>query len=330
MPQPVQLQTFTFGSRDEGPHLLITGGVHGDEFEPMIALRKLALLVAGTSIRGQLTLVPVVNEAAFARGHRFADDGLDLARTCPGRLDGSVTEQTAHALSQLIQSADYYIDLHTGGTTLAVWPMTGYVLHPDAAVLEKQRGLARAFNLPVIWGTDPTLPGRTLSVARDAGVPAIYAEYLGGGRVVPAGVEAYVAGCLNVMTHLGVRERNSAQDVPHSNASNVRWMVEDPRPNSGHMQRCNPAPADGCFEAEVELGTSVVAGQLLGQVVDPLGTSRHEVRANESGLVLVLRTFPAVKKGDSLAVILDTSYAVNSPTAQAPEEISAQRPILPA
>lgn len=49
--------------------------------------------------------------------------------------------------------------------------------------------MARAFGLPLIWGTDPTLPGRSLSVARDANVPAIYAEYLGGGRL-NSGVDA--------------------------------------------------------------------------------------------------------------------------------------------
>ena len=45
--------------------------------------------------------------------------------------------------------------------------------------------MARAFNLPLIWGTDASLEGRSLSVARDAAVPAIYAEYLGGGVFSP-------------------------------------------------------------------------------------------------------------------------------------------------
>ena len=36
------LQTLTFGDASAGPHLLITGGVHGDEFEPMAAIRRTA------------------------------------------------------------------------------------------------------------------------------------------------------------------------------------------------------------------------------------------------------------------------------------------------
>jgi len=286
-----------------GPRLLITGGVHGDEFEPMVAIRRLMAIVNPAELCGRLTLVPVVNEAAFARGNRVAEDGLDLARTCPGKVEGTVTQQTAYALSELIRGADYYIDLHTGGTALAVWPMTGYVLHPEAAVLEKQRLMARAFNLPVIWGTDHRLEGRSLSVARDAKVPAIYTEYLGGGRCAAAGVDAYVDGCLNVMAALGMFE-------PATVPSRVQIEVEDSRPQSGHMQRCYPASMGGYFEAAVELGQKVDVGDPLGRVVYVLGEVSHDVVATEAGRVLVLRTLPAVREGDSLAVILPCSMPV--------------------
>src|SRR5262249_16161501 len=156
---------------------------------------------------GRVTLVPVVNEAAYLRGHRMAEDELDLARVCPGKADGSVTERTAFALSELIRSADFYIDLHTGGTTLCVFPLAGYTLHSDARVLDAQRRMAHAFNLPVVWGT-PYLPGRSLSIAHDSGVPAIYTEYLGGGRCEAAGIDAYVRGCINVMTELEMLQRD--------------------------------------------------------------------------------------------------------------------------
>jgi len=295
----VKLAAHTISGQQAGPHLLITGGVHGDEFEPMVAIRRLMTLSELQTIRGRLTLVPVVNEAALARGSRVAEDGLDLARTCPGRPDGSVTERTAHALAELIRAADYYIDLHTGGLALSIWPLVGYMLHPRADVLAKQRAMARAFNLPVVWGTDASLEGRSLSVARDANVPAIYAEYLGGGRLSEAGVQAYVAGCLNVLASLGMLDR-----VPP--ASDVEFEIEDPRPGSGHLQRHHPSPAEGCFEPTVVLGQLVAAGDLLGRLVDPLGRGPRDIRAEQAGRVLVLRTFPAVKQGDSLAVILET------------------------
>ena len=294
----MQLRSKKIVGKSAGPQLLITGGVHGDEFEPMQAIRQLMREIDPASLSGTVTLVPVVNEAAFASRSRTADDGLDLARVCPGRAEGSVTEQTAAAVSELIRAADYYIDLHTGGTTLAVWPLAGYNLHPDGAIRATQRRMARAFNLPVVWGTDPSLEGRTLSVARDAGVPAIYAEYLGGGRCDAAGVAAYVAGCRNVMAELQMIER--AQPP-----SRVEHVVEDDRESAGHMQICNPAPVAGFFSATVALGGRARAGELLGTVCDPLGEEVVEVRLRQSGLILVLRTFSRVEQGDSLAVVLE-------------------------
>jgi predicted deacylase len=282
----------------DGPHLLVTGGVHGDEFEPMAAIRRLMREVDPALLRGRLTLVPVANEAAFLRGTRTADDELDLARTCPGKPDGSVTEQTAHALSQMIRAADYYIDLHTGGTIMSVLPLTGYKLVPDEAVREKQRRMAHAFNLPLVWGTDYRLEGRTLSVARDAGIPAIYAEYLGSGLCDPAGVEAYVDGCFNVLAELDMLDREKPD-------SRVARTVDDFRESAGHMQIRNPAPITGLFEPSVCLGGTVKAGEPLGTVTDVLGENVITAPSQESGTVIVLRTFARVHAGDTLAVILE-------------------------
>lgn len=280
-----------------GPHLLITGGVHGDEYEPMMAVRRLMGRVDRERLRGRLTLVPVVNEAAFARGRRTADDELDLARTCPGRDDGTITQRAAAALSRLIRTADFYIDLHTGGAAFEILPLAGYVLHADQAVLARQREMARAFNLPIVWGTHARAEGRSLSVARDAGIPAIYVEHGGGGGCDPARAEECVIGCLNVLRLLGMYEI----PVPENR---VRYVVEDDRDDSGHLQVQHPAPAAGFFEPAVALGDVVAGGTLLGVVVDSIGDRRADVRANAAGMVLMLRRAPSVRQGDALVALL--------------------------
>ncbi|HVU90564.1 MAG TPA: M14 family metallopeptidase [Pirellulales bacterium] len=292
------LQTERIVGARPGPHLLIFGGVHGDEFEPMVAIRRLARSVRGADLRGALTLVPVVNEPAFLRGHRLAEDGLDLARTFPGRADGSITEQIAHAATRIIVTADLLIDLHTGGTTMSLWPLAGYSLHPDAGVLEKQRRMARAFNLPFVWGTSPHHEGRSLSVARDANIPAIYTEFHGAATCDPAGVDAYVSGCLNVMAEFEMIDRREF-------ASATKLVVEDPRSGSGHLQINNPAPCRGYFEPAVCLGQSVRTGDLLGTISDPLGKEVTPIPSRQDGVVVLLRTFPRVLEGDCLAVIVE-------------------------
>lgn len=309
------LQTIRIVGEQPGPHLLVTGGVHGDEFEPMAATRRLARTIVPQNLKGTLTLVPVVNEPAFRRGARTAEDGLDLARTCPGRADGSITERIAFDLAQLIRAADYYIDLHTGGTRLRVLPLVGYMLHADRTILEMQRRMARAFGLPILWGTNPNLDGRSLSVARDAGVPALYTEYAGGGGCDPFGIDAYVCGCRRVLAGLGMIDtwpdaeglpRYSAEMGAALSAIQAPLVVEDDRPGAGHMQINHPAVSEGFFEPAVTLGQRIAAGEILGTITDPLGQSIETIRAKYAGIVLVLHTFSRIDAGTSVAVILDT------------------------
>ena len=279
-----------------GPHLLIVAGVHGDEFEPMLAVRQLQSQIDPSELCGTLTLVPLANRSAFENGTRTGIDGLDMARVCPGDPAGSPTMQAAAELAKLIRSADSLIDLHTGGHKLTLMPLAGYMLHANAEVLDTQRRMAKAFNLPLVWGTSPSLQGRTLSVARDAGVPAIYVEH-GGGSYCEARVRDLIDGCLNVMAEL--RLLRSAAPV-----SNVRYVVEDDRVGSGHLQVNCPAPIDGLFRTTHQPGDLVKSGELLGTIIDFIEDRLVNVTATQSGILAVLRTWAAVKAGDSLATII--------------------------
>ena len=302
------LDTLTVSGRTPGPHLLITGGVHGDEYEPMAAIRELARILPADRLTGRVTLVPVVNVASYWRGQRTAEDGLDLARTCPGDPHGTITQQTAAALSELIRTADLYIDLHTGGVKYDVWPLAGYVLHPDVVILETQRRMAFAMGLPLVWGTDWRLEGRSLSVARDAKVPAIYAEYRGGGGLDPQGVQAYVQGCLRLMLNFGLLPSDDplARMVP---AVEPPQLFENAAPGSGHLQINHPAPCDGFFSAAVKLGQTVSKGDRLGTICNILGTESVEILSRYSGLVVTLHRVPVVHQNDGVAVVIDCDEA---------------------
>ncbi len=317
MNEDFQVESRCFGGNHVGPHLLITAGVHGDEYLPMLAVSELIRRFESdnellSSLRGTLTLIPVVNRSAYQRGHRSGDDGKDLARTFPGRQDGTVTERVAYALSRQITAANFYIDLHTGGTELCVLPLAGYMLHSDHDILDQQRKMARAFQLPFVWGTSAELPGRSLSVARDAGVPAVYVEYLGAHRELSelasgkmkSGKSDHplVAGCLNVMRHLEMFEQSVEE-------SETQEVIEDWRAGSGHMQVCNPATASGFLTPKVKLGQHVLRGTLLAEIDSEIGDQRHCVVSEQEGKVVVLREYPRINQGDSVAVIAESCEA---------------------
>lgn len=298
MNDPVSMRRKVIEGDVAGPHLLILGGVHGDEFESMRAIRRLIRFLEPVDLRGRVSLIPVVNEPAFWRGQRTAEDGLDLARTCPGRADGSITERVAHAVSAEIRTADFLIDLHSGGAIMRFLPTVGYTLHPDSRILDTQRRMATAFNLPIVWGTSSRLDGRTLSVARDARIPAIYAEWMGAGECDPAGVEGYVEGCLGVMRELDMIGGESAPP-------RIEHVIEDDRDGAGHIQVNYPAPFDGFFESRVELEQPVRPGDTIGVVTDHLGDREEAVVSLQAGIVLCLRVFSRVREGESLGAVLE-------------------------
>lgn len=289
---------YAIDSYKDGPHLLITAGIHGDEYEPMLAAWEFISQLKNKLKAGKLTVVPVVNVTAYTGASRYGNDGLDLARTCPGNADGSVTEIAAYQISELIKTADYYIDMHTGGEVYDIFPLAGYLLHPLPHILEKEREMAEMFNLPLIWGTEHTPNGRTLSIARDANVPAIYVEYGGGLSVRKEIVKAYTQGCIRVLQYLNMIA--VTDEIP----SDIQFRLEDHTINNGNLQTKMPAPCAGIFVPETATGKLISAGDLIGNIIDPLNHKQVQIRADQDGLVFLLRASANVKAGDSLGGIL--------------------------
>ena len=127
-------------------------------------------------------------------------------------------------MTEWIGAADFYCDLHSAGQSYRRPALAGYQLRPEP-LLSAQRAAARAFGLPLIWGT-PGLPGRSLSAAAEHGVPSIYVEITGEGRCRPEDVAAYRRGLRSLLTHLGVLAGRVETPEP-------RWVVEDERPQAG-------------------------------------------------------------------------------------------------
>ena len=291
-------QPLIFDSKKDGPIVLITAGVHGDEYEPIIAARQLFAMLEDKLIIGKVLIVPCVNSTAVDLHTRYGDDGLDLARVCPGNPNGSSTLKDAAEISELIKHADYLIDLHTGGRILDISPMVGYMLHPSEKVLAEQREMAKAFGLPMIWGTECSPNGRTLSVARDAMVPAIYVEYGGGSTVRQEIIESYTSGCLAVLTYLKMIDDEVKESIT------PKYWVEDPTPLNGHLQSKMPSPKDGIFVPNKSVGDDINEGEMIGQIIDMQSGNKIPIYVQETGIMLFLRCDAVVKKGDSLGGIV--------------------------
>src|SRR5262249_11224259 len=141
------------------------------------------------------------NPPAFWNGTRTSplDDG-NLARLFPGKLDGTHTEVLAWWIDRLlIARADLLLDMHSAGVRCLMPTLIGH-LEADSAAYEA----ALAFGAPVLWTHPVISPGRTLSAAIARGIPALYAEARGAGRIHPDDLRVYRRGCYNLLRHLEI------------------------------------------------------------------------------------------------------------------------------
>lgn len=286
------LTLFELDSGTPGPAVLVLGGVHGNEVGGVVAAGRLTSAPLPLTA-GRLRVVPVTHESAYAADSRVSpDDGGNLARVFPGRPDGTVTEQLAHLItSQLLSSADILIDLHTSNPDTDM-PLLVGCLDDGQAAANRAVELALAFAPPTLW-THPRLgPGRTLTTARDLGIPAVYVESPAGGVLAADHVDAYVSGVRRVLAHLGMLPPDGEPGRP------ALWLHSD-----GDVDAFTHVASAGLFQPSITLLDTVAAGDIVGTVLDTRARAVEQVRAPDAGYVVTLRRTAKVTPGTPVVCI---------------------------
>lgn len=272
--------------RRDGPTVLVTGAVHGDEYEGPAAIHALFNNLDLSELAGRVIGLPVVNVAAWQAHARTSPvDGIDLNRVFPGTDDAGAepSRQLARAVFEhFVRPCDVLIDLHSGGARLVHLPMVGWY----AGDAEAER-LARRFGEGLMPWLIPDVPGVLSSEAHQAGKIAIGAEYGGGARLDPGGVAAYTAGLRRLLALL-------AGEEPEPAAPDTR------RPIAGSYQT---GEQGGLFVANVNLGDHVTPATVLGQLYNLLGESLGGVMAERAGIVAALAHRALLGPGDRVAYI---------------------------
>ncbi|HET8591681.1 MAG TPA: M14 family metallopeptidase [Nakamurella sp.] len=288
-------QITRLAGRTAGPTLALLGGVHGDETEGVLAARTVADRLADRQFRGTLVWAAPAHPAAWAADSRIGPaDGANLARVFPGRADGSPTEQVAaHLTAGLIAGADLLIDLHSAGRGFDMPLLAGY--HSAGPLCGRAEAAARAFAAPLLWQHPGGSSGRSLSAASAMGIPSLYVEGRGGGRVRQRDLDCYVNGVLRVLVHLGMLDPDQV-DLPAPDPVTV--VAGD-----GNTDEGITAPAAGFFVTATEAGAAIGAGATIGTVVDVDGRALARITAPVDGVVMLLRRSARVQQGDTLAIV---------------------------
>ena len=276
------------GAKD-GPLTVILGGIHGCEYTSIDAAIQLSQALKKQDVCGRVAIVPVVAIEAYAARSVYVHpvDKKNLNRTMPGKADGSETERLAYNLFQaLLKDCDTVIDLHGGDMNEALVPFIIYSKTPDQALNQKALGLAKAFGIRYIVGSDTV--GSTYSVAAASGKLAVLAEAGQQGILDPAGATLLVDGTLNALRWLGVIPGAVVEHPGLKHVDNFLWT------RSGHF---------GAWYPQFQVGDDVVAGQKMGELRDLFGQVLQEVFADATGPVLFSVTSLAINAGDPLFAI---------------------------
>lgn len=285
----------------EGPTVLVTGAIHGDEYEGPIVINELIRALEPSQVKGRLILMPAANAPALRAASRVSPlDGKNLARVFPGDPYGTPTEQIAAFIHDtLFPLCDAYVDLHAGGSSLFIEESAQVVVTPtlDAAVRARAEDMARWFGARLTVITDNMGDPRTsCGAAAHRGLAAIAAEMGENGSVSPHGVKRTRECLARVLARLGVVPGALPAEPPASRR--VRIV-----PRGGNLL----SPGDGYFEPLHGLGDTVAAGDVAGylhSLTEPSLTPRA-LHFAAGGSIYSQRTFGITRQGNSLCVLVE-------------------------
>ena len=286
----IQIPVVTLEGDAPGPHAVITAGIHGCEYPPILAAAEFCRTCDLRDIRGTVTVVTISTLESFRTRTPFVCpvDGKNPNRFFPGDLNGTYTQQlTYHLFHDIIAGADYHIDLHCGDMTETLAPFcefgTGYSEKVDAM----SRDIALYSGMPSLvesnLNADPgDLPqGLNYLNSVQHGVAGAIVEIGQMGRTDREYVDGQLFCIRNVLRRMG---NLAGEAVPTADPA---WFT---------TYETVYAPVQGIFVRCVEAGTDVKAGQTIGEIWDYFGNPVAQVHVPADGRILYLTSSIAVEK----------------------------------
>lgn len=275
----IDLPVFVYRSKIEGPSLLLTAGIHGDEINGIEIVRKLITRKMISPDRGTVIAIPLVNVYGFINSSRNLPDGKDLNRCFPGGNVGSLAKQIAHIImSDIMPNIDYGVDFHTGGSRISNYPQIRALLNN-----EKNLELAKAFGAPYILNSN--LIDRSFrKAAAQVGKTILVFEGGESLRIDQFSIQEGMNGVVRLMQHLKIKK--SYHKRQKSTILRERSWTR--------------AKMSGIFNAKVDYGEKVNKNQVIAVLTDPYGNLRLPVKSPIDGFVIGINNMPVVNAGDAL------------------------------
>lgn len=276
----IDLPVHVYRAEKEGPVLLLTGGLHGDEINGIEIIRRMIYKNMLMPEKGSVIAIPLVNVYGFIQNVRGMPDGKDINRSFPGIKGGSLARLLAYTLmNEIIPKIDYGIDFHTGGAARANYPQIRCTIGKKEVV-----DLAKAFAPPFIINS--SLIEKSFRKAANRKDKHILVYETGEStRFDEFGIKQAIEGTSRLMKYLGMKKEAPPANHTTETFEKTTWVR---------------AKYAGLFQSKIELGDKVSKRQVLGHITDPYGNERFKSVCPQDGRVIGLNFAPVVHKGDAL------------------------------
>jgi predicted deacylase len=277
-------------SKVEGPVVLFSGGIHGDEFNGIEIVRQLISKKINKPKKGTIICIPIINIYGFINRSRDFPDGRDLNRVFPGSRKGSLASRFAyHIITDIMPLVDYAVDFHAGGASRFNAPQIRLTPNnPDVKVL------AEAFHAPfTVFSKNIT--GSFRSSSEKLNVKMLLFE---GGKSLDINhdvAQEGVSGVKRLLNYLDMLDPK--HDVPLQKKATI--YIE----RSGWLR----AKCSGLLIDHNLVGQFVKKGTLLGMITDPFGKFERKIKAPNDGYVLNANHSPIVYQGDAIYHLSNTT-----------------------
>tara|TARA_R110000868_G_scaffold145181_3_gene365223 strand:- start:34655 stop:35629 length:975 start_codon:yes stop_codon:yes gene_type:complete len=281
----IQIPIIVERGKKDGPVLLITGGIHGNEINGVDIVRTLVSKGYNKPEKGMVICIPVVNIFGFLNQKRQFPDGRDLNRVFPGSPRGSLASRLAYQImTEIAPFADYCIDYHTGGDSRFNAPQIR-INKNDIASME----------LAKIFGTDFILRSERREKSYRESMHKLKKKVLlfEGGKSLDinnAVTKVGVDGAIRIMQHLGMRD--FTKELQHQPTINEPIIIDE----SSWIR----AKYSGMFHPVIASGSKVKRGDLLGSISGPFGYFEKDIKATHSGYIICINQAPIVNQGDAI------------------------------
>jgi hypothetical protein len=290
--EPIRFPVGTVHGTEDGPTLVVLGGMHGSEFSGIEAAIRLFNEVDPARLKGTLMVGMIYNLPAFVNNVGFVvpHDGKNPTSTFPGTPIGTYGDAMAYYLDQeVLSKADYFVELHGGDIPEALTPFTIASITGNEEVDKQIESLAVAYNVPLIVRSpvnDPSDPPHSaFGVTAMRGKPAILAESGQQGILKAEETETHLVGLRNILVHLGMMPGKIVNTVKRTYLDNYTAVRSE---------------LEGMWYPAVALNDEIKKGQVVGHIRDYFGQSIAPVKAPGEGLVTAIRTSPATRVGNVL------------------------------